>query len=89
MMTGQKGCKMYYARMRVSKTIYDAREKSVPLMGAFGTVYAPKSKMRDIKEVDVGAVIPHMEFLVPSWVFWKKDMNPCQFAEYIEQINIK
>ena len=79
---------MKYARMNVSKTIYDAREKSVALEGIFGTVYAPKSKLKDVKQVESGAIVPHIEFLVPCWVFWKNDMNPCQFDDFVEQIEI-
>ena len=80
---------MLYARMNVSKNIFDAREKSVGLDGMYGTLYAPKSKMKDIVEVDSGAIIPHIEFLVPLWVFYKNDMKPCQFDEYVETVNIK
>lgn len=77
-----------YARMKVSKTIFDYREKSVALEGIFGTVYAPKSKMKGIRQVESGAIVPHIEFLVPLWVFWKNDMNPCQFDEYVEQVEL-
>lgn len=80
---------MQYARMQVSKTVFDAREKSVALQGIFGTVYAPKSRIIGVEEVDAGAVVPHVEFLVPCWVFWKNDANPCQFDDFIEQVEIK
>lgn len=79
---------MQYARMRVSKTIFDAKEKSVPLAGIFGTVYAPKSKILDVKTVNVGTVVPHIEFLCPCWVFWKNDMNPAQMDDFVEQLDI-
>lgn len=77
---------MLYARMETSKTVFEAREKSVPLNGMFGTVYAPKSKLIEVEEVSVGAKEPHISFLVPYWVFWKNDCNPCQFPEVVEKI---
>lgn len=79
---------MYYARMKVSKTVFDAREKSVHLEGIFGSIYLPKSKLLDVKEVESGAVVPHVEFLAPCWVFSNKDFNPCQFDEYIEHVKL-
>lgn len=80
---------MQYARMKVSKTIFDAKEKCVPLSGNNGTVYAPKSKFRDIKIVYVGAAVPHVSFLCPCWVFWKNDMKPYQMDDFVEQIEVK
>ena len=80
---------MKYARMEVSKTVYTAREKSVPLMGIFGDVYAPKSQLKQVEEIDVGAKVPHVSFLVPYWVFYNKDANPCQFDAYVETVDLK
>lgn len=79
---------MQYARIEVEESIYDAREKSVALETKFGTVYAPKSKI-----IVEGERKPHLasnkfvQCLVPCWVFWNKDLNPCQLTTgFIEQI---
>ena len=70
--------------METSKTVFEAKEKSVPLNGIFGTIYAPKSKLVEVEEISVGAKEPHISFLVPYWVFHKNDCNPCQFDEVVE-----
>lgn len=80
---------MLYAKFEVSKTIFDAREKSVALQGIFGTVYAPKSKIKNVEEISSGAQVNHVQFLVPFWVFYKNDVNPCQFDDYSETVEIK
>ena len=79
---------MQYARIEVEKSIFDAREKSVALETIYGMVYAPKSKI-----IVEGERKPHMatntfvQILVPCWVFWNKDLNPCQLTTgFIEQI---
>ena len=79
---------MDYARIEVDKRVFDAREKSVALETVFGTVYAPKSKIIVERERK-----PHLatnifvQMLVPCWVFWNKDLNPCQLTTgFIEQI---
>ena len=79
---------MQYARFEIDKAVFDAREKSVHMDGAFGDVYAPKSKI-----IVEGERKPHMatntfvQFIVPCWVFWNKTFNPCQFTGFIEQFN--
>lgn len=79
---------MDYARVEVDKRVFEAREKSVALETIYGTVYAPKSKI-----IVEGERKPHMatntfvQMLVPCWVFWNKDLNPCQLTTgFIEQI---
>lgn len=79
---------MDYARVEVDKRVFDAREKSVALETIFGTVYAPKSKI-----IVEGERRPYLatntfvQMLVPCWVFWNRDLNPCQLTTgFIEQI---
>lgn len=79
---------MLFARFEVSKTTFSARVKSVELSGLFGSVYAPKSRLKEVIEIESGAVIPHVCFLVPFWVFSKSGMNPCQFDGYMETLNV-
>lgn len=82
---------MQYARFEISKPLFDKREKSVALLEDHGgTVYAPKSKIIVEGEVNVGAVVPHIIFLVPSWVFYKNDYKPWDFSGfgYIEMVEL-
>ena len=79
---------MQFARFEVDKEIFNAREKSVQLDGAFGDVYAPKSKIIIEGERKPRlATNTFVQFLVPCWVFWNKTYNPAHFTGFIEQIN--
>ncbi len=80
---------MRYARIKVEKSIYEAREKSVELETFHGTVFAPKSKIIvEGERKPCLASNTFVQILVPCWVFWNKDLNPCQLTTgYIEQIN--
>lgn len=80
---------MRYARIEVEKSLYDSREKSVLLETAFGTVYAPKSRIiiEGERKPEL-ATNSFVQILVPSWVFWNKCLNPCQLLTgFIEEIN--
>ena len=75
--------KKYYARIEISKADYEAREKSVKLDTIFGSVYAPKSKTSI--ESDMGN---NLIIVVPCWVFWNKELNPCQMTSgFLGQIS--
>lgn len=65
----------YYARIEVAKETFAAREKSVKLDTIFGSVYAPKSKISIERETEDNLII-----VVPCWVFWNKELNPCQMV---------
>lgn len=91
--------KKYYVRARITKEQFDRREKSVELRTIYGNVFAPKSKMivesvEPVKELKIGDEVyldktQSMVVLIPSWVFWKNNLNPCQLETgYIEQIVI-
>lgn len=72
----------HYARIEIAKDVYAAREKSVELVTIFGNVFAPKSKI--IVESESNNTIT---ILVPCWVFWNNDLNPCHMVKgFIEQI---
>ena len=79
---------MKYARFEIERSVFDAREKSVHLDGAFGDVYAPKSQIivEGERKPDM-ATNTFVQALVPCWVFWNKTYNPVHFTGYIEQIN--
>ena len=79
---------MQYARIEVDKRVFEAREKSVALDGAYGTVYAPKSRIivEGERKADM-STNTMVQMLVPCWVFWNKTMNPIYITGYIEQIN--
>ncbi len=62
-----------YARIEITKEAYETREKSVKLDTIFGSIYAPKSRTTIERETDGNLII-----VVPCWVFWNKELNPCQ-----------
>ena len=80
---------MQYARIEVRKEVFEARDKSVQLESIFGDVYAPKSKIIvEGERTPELATNTFIQILVPCWVFWNKNLNPCQLATgFIEQIN--
>lgn len=86
----------YYARIRINEEDFNRREKSIELDCIFGKVFAPKSKIiiehiqEDIVYEGIGTDVSHqMTILVPCWVFWKNQMNPCQLCTgYVEQIKM-
>lgn len=50
---------------------HEMRTNSIRLKTIFGDVFAPKSKTNIIN----GAA------MVPTWVFYKKRLNPCQMVD--------
>jgi len=72
----------HYAIIEIAKDVYAAREKSVELVTIFGSVYAPKSKI-----IVEGETANNLTILVPCWIFWNKELNPCHMVKgFIEQI---
>ncbi len=61
---------MKYAVIELSKKNHEMREKSIKLYTVFGNVFAPLSK----------CVVKNNVAWVPTWVFYKAEMNPCQMV---------
>lgn len=79
---------MTYARVEVDKDVFDALEKSVPVMVKDKWVYAPKSRIvvESERRVPMTTKQVMVQILIPHWVFRKNYCYPSEATGYIESV---
>lgn len=87
---------MKYARIEISKKVFEKREKSVPItiFARFSNqsdevISAPKSKIIIEREYQDGIVsTPRMQILVPMWIFARNHIMVTDVDGYIELVEV-